>query len=551
LFPLNLPSSATELALQAQALIADQETWPLLGLLGVAAVLKALPSRRQEKAQQPRAARSKTLKRPDNTPWLNRQWWKVRRPYDMMQVDGLVLDRSRQPHCLWIGPTGSGKSAAVATVRCDHKRPMLIVTPDLSDPLREQADFIWTAGVSETPIDLLIGSADDVAERLTEVFRSGGYGVWKGAARRATADVIHALDLAGESRSLEAIGQGLKAATANDRELRQMVANWIARYLDVADKLGSSVADGGLDIADLLNRGLTVVLDNDAMLHRGLVGDVVAWGLAEAQRCSDLVPGGFRLVFEEAAQVGERIDLAEPFFRAGRRRRITVDAISQSESDFDKAPGISDNAATRVYFRPHTASLRTKAADHLDLDEGELATMQRFTAWLDHDGALRRLVKFPKPRNGYVTREVIHTGETRGRQVGGDLQASKGTKPIASIVAPRALPALPPPSIEFQSYLKNVYRERGCLRWHGKHDPKGYGYIYLQSEEKSVLVHRWRFEQAYGAIGRDPVTGKKMTLGHRDSCYRDCSDLTHLKPQTRGDNSRDRWAAERNGVKHE
>jgi hypothetical protein len=118
-------------------------------------------------------------------------------------------------------------------------------------------------------------------------------------------------------------------------------------------------------------------------------------------------------------------------------------------------------------------------------------------------------------------------------------------------VAPRALPALPPPSIEFQSYLKNVYRERGCLRWHGKHDPKGYGYIYLQSEEKSVLVHRWRFEQAYGAIGRDPVTGKKMTLGHRDSCYRDCSDLTHLKPQTRGDNSRDRWAAERNGVKHE
>jgi len=486
-----------------------------------------------------------------NTPLWRRLWWKVRRPHDLMRIDGLVVDRSRKPHCLWSGPTGGGKSASVATVRVNGERPTLIVTPDVSDPMRDAVlrlgGVVWTACVSRVPFNFLLGEPTEVAERLTEVFRSGGVGAWKRAARRATAEVIRRLDARGEPRSLQAIGELLQEMVQSDRELKVVCAGWVSRFLDLADQFGSSIGTDGLDLADLLNQGKTVLLDNDSFDHPSLGGDVVALGLAEAKRCASLVPQGFRLIFEEAGQLGERIDLADPFFRAGRRRRIAVDTLTQAESDLDEA--ISANTATRVYFAQELKSLQRVAADRLGLDYRKLdpANMADFTAWVAH-GKIRRLVRFPKPRNG-VYRGVTNLIESRG-DAPGDWGGRRRIVVVPIERVREVLPALPPPSTNMQTYLEKTFRERGCLRWRGKHDAKGYGYIYLEEDEKSELVHRWRWKQAYGDIGRDPVTGKKLTLGHRDSCFRDCSDLTHLTPQTRGDNSRDRWAAERNGVTH-
>src|SRR5207237_4297780 len=140
------------------------------------------------------------------------------------------------------GPTGAGKSASVATVRVDGARPTLCAMPDLSDPIREAAlrldGFIWTAGVSTVAVDFLIGSPTEVAERLTEVFRSGGVGAWKRAARRATAAVIRAIDDSKRLRSLKLIGEMLRAVAAQDRELRLVCAGWIDRFLDLADQVG-------------------------------------------------------------------------------------------------------------------------------------------------------------------------------------------------------------------------------------------------------------------------------------------------------------------------
>ena len=534
----HVPPWATDPSELVQALESDPQLIVIGAFLLAALLLRALPlSNHGGAAPQKPAQTIADDKRPSNVSWWRRQWWKLRPPFDLMTIDGLQIDRSRKPHCLWLGPTGAGKSQSVATVRLDYKRPTLVVTPDLSDPLRARADYVWTACVS-APVDFLIGSPTEVAERLTEVFRSGGTGAWKMTARRVTAQVIAGMDATGERRSLQRIGELLQDAVRNDRELKQVCAGWVERFLSTALQFGPSVAAGGIDLAELLNAGQTVVLENDAFKHPGLVGDIVALGLAEAMRLSDLVPGGFRLVFEEAGQLGDRIELADPFFRAGRRRRITVDALTQAESDLDEAIGA--NSATRVYFGQELQSLQKVAADRLGLDHRELHTarMRDFTAWVSH-GKIRRLVRFPKPKRG-VTRRVTIPHDF-GRQGSGDTveRRSRTVMPIERMR--EVLPMLPPPSVTWQKYLDNTYREGGCLRWKGKHDPKGYGYIWLADQEKAPAVHRWRWEQAYGPIGRDPVTNKKLTLDHRRTCPKDCSELTHLELVTRGENSERRW----------
>jgi HNH endonuclease len=517
----------------------------LLFLVGIAYLVVCLSIRRVRLALFPdRTALLATratddVPRATNTSLLRRLWWKLRPPHDLMRVDGLTIDRSRKPHCAWLGPTGAGKSASVATVRVNGQRPMLIVTPDLSDPLRDATlrlgGVLWTACVSRRPVNFLLGTPTEVAERLTEVFRSGGVGAWKRAARRATADVIRSLDIQGAPRSLQAIGEGLQDAVKADRELKVVCAGWVSRFLDLADQFGSSIGSDGADIADLLNAGMTVLLDNDSFDHPSLGGDVVALGLAEAKRCASLVPQGFRLIFEEAGQLGERIDLADPFFRAGRRRKITVDALTQAESDLDE--GISANTATRVYFAQELKSLQKVAADRLGLDYRKLdpANMRDFTAYVAH-GKIRRLIRFPKPPTRALPRRdsllvengTERTGQTKPRYVIQEIGTAR-----------RAQPALPAPKGLHAVLAARVYRDGECERWKGDHNDQGYGRVRMPDGSR-MYVHRLRWELAYGPIGFDEA-GNRLTIDHQRTCHKDCSRLEHLELVTRSENSKRRW----------
>jgi hypothetical protein len=491
------------------------------------------------------------VRRPTNTVWWKRWWWKLRPPVDTMAVDGLVIERTgRRSHCLWLGPTGAGKSQSVATVRVNHQRPMLIVTPDLSDPFIPLADFHWTAG-GKRSVDFLIGTPEQVAERLTEVFRSGGNGVWKMTARRAVTAIIYVLDSMREPRTLQAIGEMLADEVKDDRELRTACAGWVERFLSTAQQFGESIGAGGVDVAELLLQGKTVLLDNDAFAHPGLVGDVVAFGLAEAKRCADRVPGGFRLIFEEAGQLGDRIDLADPFFRAGRRRRIAVDALTQAESDLNDA--ISQNAATRVYFSQELQNLQKAAANRLSMDWHDLdpAVMQDFTAWIT-SGKIRRLVHFPKPRNARppVTVGISYEATDGRSQVDVRLVVTeqkrwKGTGEAVDVEwnGPRMLP---PPQVRFQKLVDGAYRDGACLRWkaHLRHDKDGYGEVWIDGEGRYMKVHRLAYELAYGAIPRNP-DGTTMTVDHLSGVcqHKDCFELTHLELVTRAKNSSRRQAA--------
>lgn len=529
------PTSATEFLL---GLWANDQTRVALLLLGAAALLFLfLPGEKKKPAYQP-SQRTDPVdpNRPTNTSLWRRLFWKLRPPSDTMAVDGLTIDRSRKPHCLWVAPTGGGKSASVATTRVNGARPTLTVTPDLSDPIiaatARLAGFRWTAGVSTTPINFLIGSPQEVAERLTEVFRSGGVGAWKRAARKATAEVIQQLDIQRQPRTLRLIGEQLEQSVKADRELRTVCAGWVARFLDLADQFGDSIGPDGIDLANLLRQGTTVLLDNDAFDHPSLGGDVVALGLAEAKRCASLVPHGFRLIFEEAGQLGERIDLADPFFRAGRRRSIPVDVLTQAESDLNE--GISANIATRVYFAQDLKSLQKLAADRLGLDYRQLdpANMRDFTAWVSH-GKIRRLVKFPRP-----PKPPPFSYETLPTHLNDERPTTRRTWVEEMPVYERPdYPALPLPRLEVQEVLSKIDRvegERGCWLWTGSKDKSGYG------------IQRWEYPDDRPANNRpahqvvwEIVNGCWFPVGEWDhwrSCPRHCVSPYHGEPCSKRDN---------------
>jgi hypothetical protein len=490
----------------------------------------------------PRRDLEEDIRRPSNTGFWRRLWWRLRPPHDLMRVDGLQIDRSRKPHCAWLGPTGAGKSSAVAAVRVDGKRPTLIATPDTSDPLLAATlrldGFVWTACSSSTPVNFLIGSPQEVAERLTEVFRSGGVGAWKRAARLATAEVIRQIDDIAEPRTLVRIGEYLRDAVASDRELKTVCAGWVARFLDLADQFGSSIGPDGVDLAELLREGRTVLLDNDSFNHAALGGDVVALALAEAKRCASLVPTGFRLIFEEAGQLQDRIDLVEPFLRAGRRRKLAVDLLTQAESDLNE--GISANVATRVYFAQELKSLQKVAADRLGLDYRELdpSVMRDFSAWVHH-GKIRRLVRFPRPPS------IKPPAAPRTSSYGDEPTQIVPPKPygrriiVREVGAPGMPPhALPSPSLLVQGLLEQIDRSGECWLWLGRKDRDGYGLVWWAGQNRRA--HRIVYQEIYGPIplGAD---GKPLDLDHRRTCPRHCVRPDHLEQVSRSENVRRRW----------
>jgi len=332
------------------------------------------------------------------------------------------------------------------------------------------------------------------------------------------------------------IGLELAEATKHDRDLKTVCAGWVARFLDLADQFGSSVDADGLDLAELLRDGQTVVLDNDSFAHPSLGGDVVALGLAEAKRCANLVPGGFRLIFEEAGQLGERIDLAEPFFRAGRRRSIPVDALTQAESDLN--PGINSNVATRVYFAQELKSLQKIAADRLGLDHVKLdpSNMRDFSAYIAH-GRIRRLVRFPKPsaRRSYASEPTY-------------LDAQCPIDPTPRIIVEEldVVPqhaALPLPSLEVRELLRKIDRSQGdCWLWRGGLDRDGYGiqrWRYADEPNKppnNRPAHQVVWEVVNGRPFPRDSYGRRMEWDHWRSCPRRCVNPHHGQPLSKPDN---------------
>ncbi len=499
------------------------------------------------------------VKRKTNSPLLLRWKWRAAPPRDLMRIDGLEINRDRSPHCLWDGTTGDGKSTAVAMTRLDGARPALCATPDISDPLIGQIARIggrrWTACESREPIDFLSGEPEVIAELLTDVFPSGGVGTWLRVAREAITKILRTFDVQGIARTLRSIADALYVMAQNDRELKTACSNWIDRLYDAATQFRDCIADHGFSIAALLKHGISVLIDIDGFVHPKINADLVAFVLARARLVALQIPSGFRLIFEEADQLKERILLAKPFTDAGRRRNITVDMLVHDESAVPDL--INCNIATHVYWPQGLKASQRTAADRLAIDYRKLdyANMADYTAWVNHRN-ITRLVKFPRPprttnpRPSYV---LYPTGTPTPPPKRTPYGPERRRVEVTELPLPReGTPQLPFPRLEVQEVLSKIDRTCGdCWLWTGLQDRDGYGlqrwaYPDPNKPRNNRPAHQVVWEIVNGRWFPRNDNGKSWDWDHgRRACPRHCVSPYHGEPVSNekgnNENSRRRW----------
>lgn len=499
------------------------------------------------------------VKRKRNSPLLLRWKWKAAPPRDLMEIDGLQINRDRSPHCLWDGTTGDGKSTAVAMTRLDGARPAVVTTPDISDPLIEQIARIggrrYTACETREPIDFLSGEPEVIAELLTDVFPSGGIGTWLRIARERITTILKTFDAQGIPRTLRSIADALNVMAQQDRDLKTACAAWIDRLYDAATQFRDCIADHGFNIAALLKHGISVLIDIDGFLHPKINADLVAFVLARARLISLQIPGGFRLIFEEADQLKERILLVKPFTDAGRRRKITVDMLVHDESAVPDL--INANIATHVYWPQGLKASQRAAADRLAIDPKRLdyANMADYTAWVSHRN-ITRLVKFRKPpksptrRPSYDLHPTNHPTPPTERTTYG--RERRRIEVVELPVSRSGVPALPFPPLEVQEVLAKIDRSQGdCWLWLGSRDRDGYGLQRWSYEDPSKPknnrpAHQVVWEIVNGRWFPRNDNGKAWDWDHgRQTCPRHCVSPYHGEPvpneKGNNENSRRRW----------
>jgi hypothetical protein len=391
------------LVLAAGALaVASMWPWPR------AASLDPAPTQKKADDQaDPRGEKPTVRYREHAVHWLERLGYRlpwVRQPVDLMCVDGVYVNRDRLPHCLWDGPTGIGKSHAVAVTRVLGERPTLIASCDISDPMRYMVErlgrrgVIWDAehgarygdGAFLGGWDVLAGSSRRVSGKVMDAFLSGGAGVMKRAVRTRLTEV---LDDLGPVREWPDVLEGLKMH-GNESQMRaQAIDLWLARFEDIYQELGPALGSE-LNVTDCLREGKTVLMQVDSFQLGTATEDVVVLMILEAIRAAREVAGGFNFIIEEAGQVDERINDAVKIFRAGRRRGVHVDIITHRAGDVK--PLVRSLCRTKVIFQQEEPADQKAAADMTGRypEDFNPAVLGEREAWL-RNGATQKLVHFP------------------------------------------------------------------------------------------------------------------------------------------------------------
>ena len=421
----------------------------LLAFLGVLLLVSYGRDRGQAETDEddPRGAKPRVQYRTSGVGvWTRHLIWPMpigpRRPRDLMAVDGVYIDRDRFPHCLWDGPTGIGKSHAVAVTRVDGRRPTFIAACDISDPMVYMVErlgrrgVIWDAehgarygdGAFLGGWNVLAGSSRRVSGKVMDAFLSGGTGVMKRAVRTRLTEV---LDDLGPVRDWPDVLEGLKMH-GNESQMRaQAIDLWLARFEDIYQELGSALGSE-LNVTDCLREGKTVLMQVDSFQLGSATEDVVVLMLLEAIRAAREVEGGFNFIVEEAGQVDERINEAIKLFRAGRRRGVHVDIITHRAGDVKAL--VRSLCHTKVLFQQEEPADQKAAADMAGLHPEHFnpTVLKEQTAWLKH-GRTRKLVRFPK-----LPKRVEGAGERRRVRL-----AELATLETEALPAPAKAYALP------------------------------------------------------------------------------------------------------------
>lgn len=543
--PIDLPSWLVPLLDQPNTRMA-------VVMLVVAAVLVVAIRPTTARARRPEldGADPKQLPRAGGPGFLERR--KHEKP---LQVAGVRFDRAWR-HVGIVATTGARKSTLLAMLAEQLQVPFVVITGDHAPPLenlvRSRGGYVWKPR-GQLPWYPWGGPLEHAVQRAEHMHpaTSSDVGVHRAGFKQAARRAWNMADLAGEPRQ---IGQVLVAMKAliRGQSTATMVENWTLRIREIEESLGSSLGPG-LDIVEALGSGVDVMVSLNSFQDPSNRQRFAAIAVLEALRAADTL-GNIGVVIDEVGLVGA--DLFGDAVRTFRVRHVTGLFASQIADDFP--PEVRGNVNVWFLGQQSGGDKRSRQwssdctfglipAEHF----GEHALPQGEFVVVAGGRVQRAKVPVWKPRlerpappidvlaGAYPEDAAAYRAEGCGYSV---VEVLKGRTGLLMLPSPRGRESEP----LRRAMAKYLYRDGECERWHGKHDRKGYGQVWLNGEWDYIHIVRW--EAAHGAIERDEDGHRILTVDHDASCPKDCSRVSHFAGLvTRAENTARRWR--RQGVR--
>jgi hypothetical protein len=474
-------------------------------------------------------------------------------------------------HTVIGGTSGLGKTTSVLPlfdlpigvlcVALDNTRPIAAKVRSLSDGIEWTNEPEWGLG-----LDLLGGKSRVASEVLVEGWAAktaGDTGKWRDIAAGRLWTAIDQLDRTSVPRSIPQLGAMLLERTGNV-EADRACQDWAGRLVSLARWLGPALGSD-LDLVQAMRDRRKVLLRLNRFVNPRLAPMLGGMLLVHARRVAEEAGVPFVLIVEEAGQMGIYEQQLSALAQAGRDRGVPLVLLTQNASSLPLE--VVNNTSVWVSFAQEARREVVFASERMRLEPEQL---QR-EAFKDHGrgwcyvrgpGLPTTLVRVEQQHPRALSATDSHTSKFT------DTPTRTPRRWIVHEVDLRRAEhlMLPAPSEAEATLVQGIYREGECERWSGKHDRAGhkkecpkdcadqkhvdgcYGLVWWPLEEPTETrvaewqrVHRVRWELAFGPLPIDVRTGKKLTLDHRRTCYKDCSRLDHLAPATLSENSRRRW----------
>jgi hypothetical protein len=379
-------------------------------------------------------------------PWHRRFiLWRVHffdQPY-YWKIGKWVADLS-QTHGLCVGGSGSGKSTLVVDLilqpvigfkmwlmrrlGCWHRRPVVIISFDRSDPIEEATNVLEDQGVPVTRWrvrqshgwDMLQGDIEPIAEALPDGWPHGdNTGFFQQLATDAIAAALSEQDEQGVERDFEDMIERMDRIMAEDPETPDLARRtWVRRFRSLKRVMGESIGSD-FDLLDAMKPGAVVHLSSNSYTNPALTPLVGAMAITHIKLIADKVPGGAYLVLEEASFLKKRADMLDDLAKSMRARGWRIIYLNQNPQDVGEALQVNFGVAVFMGLGPLALKAREWCANIVKEFPGAFtaaelvlgATIDQLEGYVLLRGRCRDVSLAP-----YITRAAEHRQAQRARR---------------------------------------------------------------------------------------------------------------------------------------